>query len=362
MMDSICLVEEIYYKMADKELTTCVPCQSTGMSLPAVKFCTNCNELLCRSCVEFHNRLKLTKNHDLIDCNTRDAGTYSYKAAQLLSSYMVCPSHGDKTVEFMCKDHSTVCCPSCATINHRMCQHVVELRKLTEGSNIKGQIDRFRERLVEAGSCIAEIVHANDACRNDLRKSKEEISNELERVKSTLLNVFDKIKVSIIEKVNSLYVDENREESWKRKLESNAEMLKMFDDVTEIGTDLQMLVVLHKMKDKFSLTEKAVVDQGHHVEEIILTLKVKDAFQRVLQTELIEDLVAVETVQKQVQLPETQEYIKRTVGDEATLTSDTLEECSKPISLGEFEKDTTVYGMYIRNVIRASTTQYIFWF
>ena len=302
--------------MADKELTTCVQCQSTGASLPAVKFCTNCNEPLCRPCVEFHCRLKLTKNHDLIDCNTRDAG--SYKAAQLLSSYMVCPSHGDKTVEFMCKDHSTVCCPSCATINHRMCQHVVELRKFAEGSNIKGQIDRFRERLVEAGSCIAEIVHANDACRNDLRKSKEEISNELDRVKSTLLNVFDKIKVSIIEKVNILYVDEetvteNREESWKRKLESNAEMLKMFDDVTEIATDLQMLVVLHKMKDNLSLTEKAVVDQGHHVEEIILTLKVKDAFQRVLQTEVIEDLVAVETVQKQVQLSETQEYIKRTV-------------------------------------------------
>ena len=300
--------------------------------------------------MEFHRKLNITKSHVLVDCSSHNTG--NYKAPQLLSTYMVCPNHMDKTVEFICKEHNTVCCPSCATINHRTCQHVVEIKKTADGSKVKRHIDKLRDHLVETSSCIEEIVTVNDKCRKDLGKSKREIPKMLEQMKMTFLDLFDRMKVALIEKVNSLHVDEDvvsedREESWKVKHKATADLLKMFDAIIEIGTDSQTFVVLHKMKGTILDTEKALANQGHHVVGKTLTLKMKDILEHVIQTEFIDDLVAVETVKNQFHLPKTRQYNKRAVVDEATLTSDTIEEEGKETYSRREMNKGAVFGMYM---------------
>ena len=336
--------------MTDQELAICVPCQSTGGSLPAVKFCTTCGESLCKSCVEFHSKLKITQAHVLVDCSSNN--TDIIQAAQVLSTYMVCQNHGDKTVEFLCEEHDKVCCPTCATLNHRMCQHVVEIKKLANRPKIKRNIDRFRAHLEEAGSCMEEIINVNNVCRMDFEKSKKNIPNQLEQMKLTVVKLFERIESDVMDKINSMYVDEdivtcNREERWIMKLNANADLVKMLDTIIEIGTDHQVFVALHKMKSTLLDTKMACADQGPHIVGKRLTLKIKDILEHVLQTEIIDDLVAVETVMNQFDLPKTHAYNSSVDVEEATTSSDTLEEeCDEACSTRKTNEDTLV-GMYI---------------
>ena len=299
--------------MGDPELVLCAPCQSTGESLPAVKFCITCSESLCRTCVDFHMKFRSTKSHKLVDCSTQDSG--NFKGAQLLATYVVCPDHDDSTVKVICEDHNVLCCLTCATITHRNCRHVSEINKLAVGCKTSGQTDKIRTRLEGAGICMQEIIDVNDACRMDFESSKEEIPQKLEQIKITFMKLFERMESAVMETVKNLHFDEdiamgNREESWKLKLNANTDLLKMLDAIIEIGTESQVFVAFHKMKDILLETEKALEDQGSHIVGQRLNLKIKGKLESLMQTDVMDNLVAVESIQNQYQLPKTVAYSK----------------------------------------------------
>ena len=316
--------------MADLELVSCVPCQSTGESLPAVKFCINCSDPLCKTCVEFHMKFRATKAHKLVDCSTRD--TRHFKGAKQLSIYMTCPDHDDSTVKLLCEEHGALCCLTCATTTHRTCRRVSEINKLATGCKASGQIDNIRTRLEGAGTCMQEIIDVNDACRIDFENSKDEIPRWLEEIKRKILKLFERMESAVLETVKNLHTDEamgDREESWKLKLNANVEVLEMLDAITEVGTESQVFVALQKMKSALSETEKALSDQGSHIVGQRLKLQLKDKLEKFMQTDVIDNLVDVESIQNQYQLPKTVAYSKPgyDVGD-MTSTSDSIPDCT----------------------------------
>ena len=318
--------------MADIELVLCVPCQSTGEPLPAVKYCINCSEPLCKQCVAYHMKFGATKSHKLVDCSTHD--TRHFKGAKQLSVYMTCPDHDDSTVKLLCDEHGTLCCLTCATTTHRNCRRVSEINKLAAGCKTSGQIDKIKTRLEKTGTCMQEIIDVNDACRIDFENSKDEIPQRLEEIKRKILKLFERMESAVIETVKNLHMDEdiamgNREENWKLKLNANVELLEMLDAITEIGTESQVFVALQKMKSTLSKTEKALSDQGSHIVGQGLKLQFKDNLENFMQTDVIDNLVVVETIQNQYQLPSTVAYSKPgyDVGD-MTSTSDSVPDCT----------------------------------
>ncbi|CAC5362662.1 unnamed protein product [Mytilus coruscus] len=45
----------------------CETCSGEGKSIAAVRFCSDCDEALCKECVEYHQKCKATKSHYLMD-------------------------------------------------------------------------------------------------------------------------------------------------------------------------------------------------------------------------------------------------------------------------------------------------------
>ena len=51
---------------------TCDSCQARGLEATnAIVFCTTCNEFYCSLCTDYHKGFKLTRDHVLVDANTR---------------------------------------------------------------------------------------------------------------------------------------------------------------------------------------------------------------------------------------------------------------------------------------------------
>ena len=302
--------------MAEPELVLCVPCQSTDepLTLPAVKFCINCNEPLCKSCIETHRKFGPLKSHKLIDCSTHD--TRHLKGAKQLSTYMTCPDHDDSMVKLVCEEHNALCCLTCASTTHRNCRTVSEIKKIAAGCKTSGRIDKTRTRLEEAGACMQEIINVNAACRAEFEDSKEEIPRKLEEIKMKMLKIFERMESAVRERVKTLHIDEdiamgNREENWKLRLDANIELLEMLDAVTEVGTESQVFVALHRMKDALLETENALSEQGNQIKGQRLNLESKDKLESFMQTDVIDNLVTVQCIQNQYQLPKTTVYSKR---------------------------------------------------
>ena len=307
---------EPHIDMEEPQLLLCVPCQSTDepLTLPAVKFCITCNEPLCKSCVETHRKFGPLKSHKLVDCSTHD--TRYLKGARQLSRYMTCPDHEDKTVELCCEEHGALCCLTCASTTHRNCRNVSEIKRVAAGCKTSGRIDKIRTRLEGAGTCMQEILDVNDACRNDFEKSKEKIPRKLEEIKMKILKIFERMESAVLEKVKILHIDEDiamgdREEKWKLKLNANEELMEMLDAITEVGTESQVFVALHKLKEALVETENALSDQESQIKGQRLNLKLKDKLKSFLQTDVIDNLVIVEPVESQYQLPKTVAFSKR---------------------------------------------------
>ena len=324
--------------MAESEIVLCVPCQSTGETFPAVKYCINCNESLCKTCVEFHMKFGATKSHTLVDCSTHD--TRLLKGAKQLSTYMTCPDHDDSTVQLLCEEHNALCCLTCATTTHRNCRTVSEIKKVATGCKTSGSIDKTRTRLDEAGACMQEIIDVNAACRADFEDSKKEIPRKLEEIKTKILKIFERMESAVLEKVKNLHIDEDitmgdREEKWKLKMNANEELLEMFDAITEVGTESQVFVTLHKMKEALVETENALSAQENQIKGQRLNLKLKDKLKSFLQTDVIDNLVVVEPVQSQYQLPKTVAFSNRGFETEDIVSaSDCIQEhCGEETSL-----------------------------
>ena len=317
--------------MTDMELVPCAPCQSTGESFPAVKYCITCSESLCRTCVKCHMKFGATKSHRLVDCSTHD--TKHFESAKELSTYMICPDHDGRTSEILCEEHDALCCLTCATITHRKCRNVSEINKLSARCKTSRQIDKLRARLEDAGVCMQEIIDVNDICRVDFERSKDTIPRKLEETKMKIMKLFERIESAVLETVKNLQTEEdfaigNREENWKLKLNANAALVKMLGSIVEIGTESQVFVALHKLKGVLLETEKVLSDEGSHIVGQRLNLKLKDKLEKFMQTDVIDNLVAVESIQSQYELSNTVAFSKRGYDiEDVTSASDSIRDC-----------------------------------
>ena len=332
----------------DKELGVCSPCNSTGESQPAARYCIDCDELLCKTCVDCHMKFKPTKHHILVHCHKDD----KFKGAKLLSSLLVCPNHKDRPAEVKCEIHNTLCCLTCATIIHRNCQAVSEIRELAAGCKAKQQTDTLFIRIEGVRASLEEIASANDTRIREFKASCDEIPQTLEQIKADLMKLYDRIEVYVVDKIKELdesFITEISKENWNNKLAANADLMTMLNTILEVGTNSQAYVTIHKIKEKVEEQEKDLSDQGCFAMGQRLQLNVIEKLERILNSESVQSLVDIERVQTQHQLPKTSVFSKRSIPEETNSTSDSLQEKSpeknRYMNINESSADCTSSGM-----------------
>ena len=262
----------------------------------------------------------------------------SFKGAQLLSTYLACPNHSDRVVEVKCEVHDALCCLTCATVNHRECRSVSEIKQLATGYKSIGQAEKLKTRLEDINSCIEEIISGNDECQKDFESSNEEIPKQLEEIKSSLMRLYERIELSVKREVQRLQLEEeiamgNRQEKWKLKLNAISELLKTLDATLELGSDSQVYVTVHKLKAIVKENEKALEEQGSAIQGKRMLIKVQEKLKRIVKASNIESLVCTETVQSQYQLPKTSAFSKSDAEEEAKITSDVIQETETEVQV-----------------------------
>ena len=99
----------------------CEPCGN----VPADAYCTDCPEYFCSSCVNFHEKQRLSKDHKLLRGRAMPLSQQApSKPVSDQVRFRKCPQHSYEKLKFFCDTHQEMCCVACNLVLHKQCQVV----------------------------------------------------------------------------------------------------------------------------------------------------------------------------------------------------------------------------------------------
>ena len=179
-------VDVAMYESKIKSLSaqSCDRCIKTSNG-PAIAFCCNCCEFLCKACKEDHIIWRKTLNHELVD--TGESMKKGEENLHISHKLMYCTQHHDENLKFYCETCEVLVCRDCIVLEHKDHQYnriekVAEKEKadlhstFSDAEAAKGTL----EDALAQGEKVAQCVQArqktvNEAITNAFKQLYEAI-------------------------------------------------------------------------------------------------------------------------------------------------------------------------------------------
>ena len=188
----------------------CGPCKTVGIEREARRYCYDCVEFLCDSCLDHHRKLPITKNHKITS-----ASNVPYSVGRLLT--INCECNKNQEVEFYCEDHADVICKQCQSFRHQKCKTTpIQQRSsgytsttldliLSKTKLLKDKYDQLKQ------SCNEEkkkLQKSKDVCKKEIRAFRKELDDYLDQLEQKMLKELDqfetKEKLCMDQKITTL--------------------------------------------------------------------------------------------------------------------------------------------------------------
>ncbi|XP_052815481.1 uncharacterized protein LOC128242387 [Mya arenaria] len=181
----------------------CQPCGEGGKRAVAQGFCQTCEEYMCAPCVEYHRRLKMSRNHILLSKDKMPSFYQSTKKSAIADKEY-CNNHPMEMIKFYCPTHGALGCDDCVVLDHRSCKvdYIADVAKEfvtgKEFRELEPSIKRVEDLLSAFISNVKEIFgdvkNQSKVEIDKLRKFRAEINTYLDRREKELLDNIEKIK------------------------------------------------------------------------------------------------------------------------------------------------------------------------
>ncbi|XP_060602600.1 E3 ubiquitin-protein ligase TRIM71-like [Ruditapes philippinarum] len=185
---------------AEDSTLVCLPCDIDGLKEPAYGFCQDCQEHLCETCFKHHRRPRQMRNHVLVE---KEYMPKTQVNAPTTSEDMedFWTKHQDKPLEFYCRDHTSVACYVCVTLEHKQCN--VDYIPDVSGNLSDEMADILEQMESLITKCKSNIEYACKAAQHldqshakvveDIKVFRKEINKCLDRMETRILNEADTI-------------------------------------------------------------------------------------------------------------------------------------------------------------------------
>jgi hypothetical protein len=209
-----------------------------------------CEEELCFECAEYHTKLKIARNHHVVDLKLKT----SYSAL-LKKSSLVCEQHKDCDVEYFCLDHDELCCRECLAKTHKSCVNTMSLDSASKGSKQSQLFSECQEHLTSINQTYKSILKYREENVNCIKDGKEKIKENMKNLKEKLIQRINQIEKELTNKLDIL-VQENtkfEQDEISKVLEVTEEVelyLKEMLFIIEHGSNKQAFLLCRKI-DKY---------------------------------------------------------------------------------------------------------------
>ncbi|XP_063398798.1 uncharacterized protein LOC134683440 [Mytilus trossulus] len=249
--------------MASKHL--CQPCETEDTLVPAVKWCTECEENLCKECFQFHKKGKATKTHHVVDVS--EAGIFPTLENKQ------CSKHNDMLLDLFCVDHDALTCRQCMTAEHRACSKLLPLdvaAKDVRSSALVSDVSKDLKLSVKAfcsiettiGQEIKGLEDQRIATNQTINTFKTRLQKHIEESATVLSEQIDKVcteyRLRFQEQEHSL-------------TESNMLYTKRQEELEKVikhGSESQVLILAHQIKLQLTKEASLSIDKSQKLDRI----------------------------------------------------------------------------------------------
>ena len=239
----------------------CDPCfDKDGVARLATSYCSKCVEFYCKSCLEGHDRIGITKQHKIL----RGSDMPSSQAAKPIKYYL-CEQH-DERMDQYCLDHCVLLCKHCVIRSHQSCE-VNSVEEVSKQFNLSIAEETFSHdvrKLLEYTKNIKETL-------------KENIDN-LEKEKQNSLKEVKHIRDKLIKEINTSFEDFNANITKLSKHQTTTLCRYKFTieeieaDIEVISESLQQTQSVSRVDPKFFLELLSCTDKIVFYDEKIKSL------------------------------------------------------------------------------------------
>ena len=96
---------------------SCSVCANDNKLSEGERFCVECDETFCTSCLVFHNRIAKNRKHELLDHSNMVNRRPPQDMVQLPTA--ICSAHEGQVINMYCGQDDLVCCTVCIAEDHR---------------------------------------------------------------------------------------------------------------------------------------------------------------------------------------------------------------------------------------------------
>ncbi|XP_029363137.1 E3 ubiquitin-protein ligase TRIM33 [Echeneis naucrates] len=180
----------------EKAAQVCTSCEDNAGT---IGFCVECGEWLCKTCVEAHQRVKITKDHKIR--TKEDAGTASESVGTSGQRPVFCPVHKQEPLKLFCETCDTLTCRDCQLLEHK--EHRYQF--LEEAfQNQKGIIETSMAKLQEKKNYVHYSVSQVQSRLKELNETHRKVEHEIKIAVFTLINEINKKGKSLLQQLESV--------------------------------------------------------------------------------------------------------------------------------------------------------------
>ncbi|EEC05451.1 transcription intermediary factor 1-alpha, putative, partial [Ixodes scapularis] len=180
---------------------TCTSCED---SASATGFCVDCQDWLCQTCIDAHQRVRVTKDHTI---KTKDE-LEGEKPATLGQKYMFCENHKQEQLKLYCETCDKLTCRDCQLQEHKDHKYqFISSACEQQKTSLNGLLAKIREKQ----SYI-------EGARNLVSKRHHEITQQEQKVTSDI-KMFAVRFITEINKRGKLLLQELNDICNKKKMQ-----------------------------------------------------------------------------------------------------------------------------------------------
>jgi hypothetical protein len=149
----------------------------------AVKYCVDCQQRFCESCVEIHRKAKMSRGHTFFDsCDGENI-----RAAVRKMKTIFCNRHPSETVKMYCLNCKEAICMMCFAESH----------KWHECSDINKVVDEFRQQMTNDIKNMNETIKKCQDALKEQEKKKDYFNRTVEKIEEGILERAEKLRKMI---------------------------------------------------------------------------------------------------------------------------------------------------------------------
>ncbi|KAM4611067.1 E3 ubiquitin-protein ligase TRIM33 isoform 2-T2 [Polymixia lowei] len=182
----------------EKSAQVCTSCEDNAGT---IGFCVECGEWLCKTCVEAHQRVKITKDHKIRTKEDADADAASESVGTPGQRPVFCPVHKQEPLKLFCETCDTLTCRDCQLLEHK--EHRYQF--LEEAfQNQKGIIETHMTKLQEKKNYVHYSVSQVQSRLKELNETHRKVEHEIKIAVFTLINEINKKGKSLLQQLESV--------------------------------------------------------------------------------------------------------------------------------------------------------------